>query len=152
MARHPEELPLYLRTVTSCNLLLRDKIKLVQPFTADLTTLSDPVHQVWLKQLRVARAEHEEFKSKLFVIIRRYSTCPARLHTHTFTQMLMYLMSFLPCDITGYFPTLATSEWTALSIVTENRYIHINTSSEILITQFSTLTGNSKSPVFGFMD
>lgn len=45
VARHPEELPLCLCTATSCNLLLRDKTKLTRHFTADLTVLSDPVHQ-----------------------------------------------------------------------------------------------------------
>lgn len=44
VARHPEELPLYLCTATSCNLLLWDKTKLTRPFTADLTVLSDLVH------------------------------------------------------------------------------------------------------------
>lgn len=41
VARHPEELPLYLCTATSCNLLLRDKTKLTWHFTADLTVVSD---------------------------------------------------------------------------------------------------------------
>lgn len=49
VARHPEELPLCLCTATSSNLLLRDKTKLTRHFTADLTVLSDPVHQTWLK-------------------------------------------------------------------------------------------------------
>lgn len=48
VARHPEELPLYLRTATSCNLLLRDKTKLTEHFTADLADLSDLVHQLRL--------------------------------------------------------------------------------------------------------
>lgn len=46
VARHPEELPLYLCTATSCNLLLRDKTKLTQHFSADLNVASDPVHQM----------------------------------------------------------------------------------------------------------
>lgn len=46
MARHPEELPLYLFKATSYNLLLRDKTKLTRHFTADLMVFSDPVRLV----------------------------------------------------------------------------------------------------------
>lgn len=46
VARHPEELPLYLCTATSCNLLLRDKTKLTWTFTADLTVLSGTAYQI----------------------------------------------------------------------------------------------------------
>lgn len=42
----PEELPLYLCTATSCNLLLRDKTKLTWTFTADLTVLSGTAYQI----------------------------------------------------------------------------------------------------------
>lgn len=46
VARHPEELPLYLCTATSYNLLLRDKTKLTWTFTADLTVLSGTAYQI----------------------------------------------------------------------------------------------------------
>lgn len=63
VARHPEELPLCLCTATSCNLLLRDKTKLTRHFTADLTVLSDLLHQIWLcseglvRQVRVYKTD-----------------------------------------------------------------------------------------------
>lgn len=55
-------------------------------------------------------------------------------------------VSFLPCGIAGYFPTLTTYEWTVLSVEIESRCMYINASGKTLITQVSTLTGNSKQP------
>ncbi len=78
VARHPEELPLCLCTATSCNLLLRDKTKLTWHFTADLMVLSDPVHQIWRKQLWGVKS----LLNRLMVIIHHDDT-RRPLHTDT---------------------------------------------------------------------
>ncbi len=60
-------------------------------------------------------------------------------------------VSFLPCGITGCFPTLTTYEWTVLSVATENKCT-LPQAAKILIPQLNSLTGNSKFTVSGFMD
>lgn len=111
VARHPEELPLCLCAATSCNLLLRDKTKLTRHFTADLTILSGPVRQIWLKLLWGLK----EFTKQINGHYPSwwYSTSTAHWHKQlsTFTQVLMCNLSpVLPCGIAGYFPTLTTYE------------------------------------------
>lgn len=132
VARHPEELPLCLCTATSCNLLLRDKTKLTWHFTADLTVISDRVHQIWLKQLWRGRpcAAAYSLQNKLVGLYPAQWYWPYTDHCHrqlsTFTQVLMCnLLPFLPCGIVGYFPTLTTSELTFLSVgIKNNRHVH----------------------------
>lgn len=143
MARHPEEPPLCLCAATSSNLLLWDKTKLTQHFTADPVVLSDLVHQISLKQLwgMCAAAYELPKQTNGHYPSWRYSAYTSRWHRQlsTFTQVLMCnLSASLPCDIICYFPTPTTSESIVSSVGTENKCTHINVSHRIVITRFYT--------------